>query len=403
MRATLSLVVGLFFYFSGLSAAQAQDGQWTLIESTGSVFVAQPLATPRFVSLKEELAPGSIVTTGGNARAVVQRGEQHITIGPNSRIALPAAAPTGLTKIIQDFGAVMFKVDKRGTQHFEVDTPLIAAVVKGTTFTVSVAANGHSVHVVEGLVEVSTHSGGSPVAVGAGGTAFVFRHDPTVIELIDPRSGSGDIQRRPNTDPGPPAGTLERRADNADATTLASLTIPETIGGGPLDFERLSRGLIASGRTLAITSGADNAGGLTQSNNNARNGASGDNAQSEPMDNSDNNAPGGRGDGGATRSAGNSATGGTGNPGADANSGSNSNPVANQNGGSGGGGNFVNGGGGNNGDKVHAGGNGHGPGTTQAGSHGKPSTMGGLNPNSNGGNPGGVALLVRGSAFGKTK
>ena len=136
MRIVISLLVGLFVYVSaGMSSALAQDAQWTLIETSGAVFVAQPLQAARFVSLHEKIAPGSTVTTGGNARAVVSRGTQSITVGPNSRIALPAAAANGMTRIIQDFGAAMFKVDKRGVQHFEVDTPLIAAVVKGTTFT----------------------------------------------------------------------------------------------------------------------------------------------------------------------------------------------------------------------------------------------------------------------------
>src|SRR5262245_57079407 len=106
MRATLSLVAGLFAYFAAcVSDAQAQDARWTLMESTGPAFVAQPLQSPRGVSLREQLAPGSTLTTGGNGRAVVKRGEQAITIGPNSRISLPAADPGGMTKIIQDFGA----------------------------------------------------------------------------------------------------------------------------------------------------------------------------------------------------------------------------------------------------------------------------------------------------------
>ncbi len=262
MRAVISLVVALFAFFAvGVGGAQAQDGQWTLIDSTGSVFVAQPLTAPRFVSLQEKLTPGSTLTTGGNGRAVVRRGAQDITIGPNSRIALPATAPDGITKIIQDFGAAMFKVDKRGVQHFEVDTPMIAAVVKGTTFTVSVGANYHSVHVVEGLVEVSAHAGGQAVPVPAGATALVSRDNPGVIELADSRGGSGDVQRRPDTD------KLERRADS-DTGTFASLVVPQTIGAGPLDFERLSNGLVGSERAPAASQGVGAATGARIQNGN---------------------------------------------------------------------------------------------------------------------------------------
>jgi hypothetical protein len=242
MRA-ISLIAGLFAYLVCASGAQAQEAQWTLIESTGSVFVAQPLAAPRSISLRETLAPGSTLTTGGNGRAVVRRGGQDITIGPNSRISLPAANAGGMTKILQDFGAAMFKVDKRGMQHFQVDTPMIAAVVKGTTFTVSVAAGTHSVHVVEGLVEVSNLSGGPPVPVRAGTTAFVAASHPGRIELIDPSTGSGDTGRGQPLDFAPTDGS-EQRADASSTLTVAALAVPQTIGGGALDFERLTDGLI---------------------------------------------------------------------------------------------------------------------------------------------------------------
>lgn len=267
MRATLSLVAGLLAYFAAcVSGAQAQEAQWTLVESTGPVFVAQPLAAPRLVSLQEKLGPGSTLTTGGNGRAVVRRGAQNITIGPNSRIALPAADAGGMTKIIQDFGAAMFKVDKRGVQHFEVDTPMIAAVVKGTTFTVSVGANSHSVHVVEGLVEVSTHSGGPAVPVPAGATALVNQANPAVIELRD-SSSSGNLPRKPDMENVAPERTPERRANVSDTSTVASLAIPQAIGAGPLNFERLSNGLVGSTSAATAAQRVDARSALTQESN----------------------------------------------------------------------------------------------------------------------------------------
>jgi hypothetical protein len=273
MRATISLIAGFFAYFAlGVGGVQAQEARWTLIESSGSVFVAQPLVTPRLVSLQEKLAPGSMLTTGGNGRAVVRRGGQDITIGPNSRISLPTADTGGMTKILQDFGAAMFKVDKRGVQHFQVDTPMIAAVVKGTTFTVSVAAGTHSVHVVEGLVEVSNLSGGPPVPVRAGATAFVAASNPGRIELIDTSTGSGDTGRGQPLDIAPTDGS-EQRADASSTLTVAALSVPQTIGGGALDFERLTDGLVQPARApeVSVSSAIEinGAGGASDSIGNA--------------------------------------------------------------------------------------------------------------------------------------
>src|SRR5262245_35683313 len=252
MRAMIALLVGFAAYvMAGAGGAQAQDGRWTLVESTGPVFVVQPLAAPRPVSLRETLAPGATVTTGGNGRAVVRRGGQDITIGPNSRIGLPAADTGGMTRVIQDFGAAMFKVDKRGVPHFEVDTPMIAAVVKGTTFTVTVGAASHSVHVVERLVEVSTPAGGTPVPVMAGATAFVSVNNPVTIQLVDPSKATGGARNGAPVDIAP-SDSSTQRADAPSTTTVTSLAVPQTLGGGALDYERLSDGLVRSTQTTQV-------------------------------------------------------------------------------------------------------------------------------------------------------
>ncbi len=224
MRAILALLFGLFVVFVvGTYPARAQDGQWTIIESSGSVLVLQSMAAARQVSTRESLGPGSTITTGGDGRAVLRRGEQEITAGPNSRISLPVADASGFTRIIQELGAAMFKVDSREVQHFQVDTPLISAVVKGTTFTVSVGANSHSVHVVEGLVEVSPRNGGMAVGVPAGVTGVIFRDNLDIVDLSDSATGAAIV-------PG----------------QEASLVIPETIGDAPLDIDGLTDGLVRS-------------------------------------------------------------------------------------------------------------------------------------------------------------
>src|SRR3546814_1605096 len=63
--------------------------------------------------------------------------------------------------IVESAGNIVFSIKKKLTPHFGVQTPYLAAVVKGTTFSVTVDGTGASVQVVEGAVEVSTLDGGA--------------------------------------------------------------------------------------------------------------------------------------------------------------------------------------------------------------------------------------------------
>ena len=67
------------------------------------------------------------------------RGEETILISPNSVIGVPAEKKDGMsTTIVQQAGSILLEVEKRNVKHFEVETPYLAAVVKGTQFSVTV-------------------------------------------------------------------------------------------------------------------------------------------------------------------------------------------------------------------------------------------------------------------------
>ena len=62
-------------------------------------------------------------------------------ISPNSVVGLPTENKDGLsTTIVQQAGSILLEVEKRNVKHFEVETPYLAAVVKGTQFRVTVNA-----------------------------------------------------------------------------------------------------------------------------------------------------------------------------------------------------------------------------------------------------------------------
>ena len=156
-------------------ALAATEG-WRISEASGKVSVLR--AGRQTVAARGgTLMAGDIVQTGAGGRAVMARDEEFVVVAPNSRLQIPGEDRTGFTRFVQEVGNAIFKVRKRATQHFSVETPYLAAVVKGTTFSITVDENGSSVQVVEGMVEVSTLDGASRELLGAGDIAAVDGDD----------------------------------------------------------------------------------------------------------------------------------------------------------------------------------------------------------------------------------
>jgi hypothetical protein len=233
----LATIAGIFLFFC--TSAVAQTGEWRVVETSGTVRIAQTMAGVQLVSTGESLRAGSVLSTGLDGRAVLVRGEQSIVVGPNSRMSLPAVEDEGMTRILQDLGTLMFKVDKRGKQHFRVETPVIAAVVKGTTFTVTAGAESHAVHVAEGLVEVTALEGMNTVLVGAGETVQVSTANHAFLT-----PGDNGNQQNGQSEETPGFKPAENGKD-------ASLLIPDGIGFEPLDFAGLTNGLVRAGQAGA--------------------------------------------------------------------------------------------------------------------------------------------------------
>jgi hypothetical protein len=137
-----------------------------------------------------------------------------------------------MTRFMQDLGSVLFVVEKQPAAHFEVQTPLIAAVVKGTQFTVDAGMDMHSVAVSEGLVEVVAMTSGRKEMVPAGRSAQVHRTAPAKLNLGDDR---------------------QRRA-GADAK------ITRDIGVTPIDYAVVTEGLVTAAPTPALTTASSEGG-----------------------------------------------------------------------------------------------------------------------------------------------
>jgi hypothetical protein len=188
---------------SGASAAD--DGVWSVSKSSGEVWLAADGAQQVSLSQEGTLKPGDTVRTGRNGRVLLVRGEETILISPNSVVGLPTEKKEGLsTTIIQQAGSILLEVEKRNVKHFEVETPYLAAVVKGTQFSVTVGAGSTKVGVVRGQVEVSDFKTGQIAQVLPGQSATAFEHGKPGLSL----SGAGTFN--PIEHGKPRASTIER-------------------------------------------------------------------------------------------------------------------------------------------------------------------------------------------------
>ena len=258
-------IAGCLLCFAFLPA-RASDPAWMVVKTAGAVHVSAPNAAQQPASLSNLLAPGSIITTGGDGQLLITRGGQEILVGPNSRMALPAEEKDGFTRILQDMGTLLLKVDKRSVQHFEVKTPIVAAVVKGTTFAVTADLMGDSVHVAEGLVEVRAIHGGATAMVPAGETVFVSRQSPETIQFRE----AFDSDERPAPDGDDALKKAENASESessaADQRTSprATLQVPDAIGAEALDYFNLTDGL-AGASPSAVDNAIANGGAAERS------------------------------------------------------------------------------------------------------------------------------------------
>jgi hypothetical protein len=235
------LAVAATFAFNG---AWAQDGQWEVRRSSGEVWVAAPGVQKVALTPAAVLKPGDYIRTGQNGRALLVRGTESILISPNSAVGLPKETTEGLsTTILQESGSILLDVEKRSEKHFEVETPYLVAVVKGTQFRVSVDDRESKVEVVSGQVEVSELKSGKYALVLPGQSAAVAINGASGLSL----SGNGLLDQIKQGAPRAPRVTpLLFPADvvpRANGQAAQPLRIKNALGEVKLDFQKVTKGI----------------------------------------------------------------------------------------------------------------------------------------------------------------
>ena len=184
LRTAMSLCISLLMV-TMVTVAGAAD--WQVAKMSGQVYVQQGPVQLASLSAGLTLDNGAVVVTKKNGRALLVRGQQTMIVSPNSMVTLPADSGR-FTRILERIGQVEYNVDHQQRPHFTVETPYLAAVVKGTRFQVRVFKDGASVRVLRGRVEVTDLKSGQKVDVLAGQKAVVSKVGGLAI------AGTGMIQ-----------------------------------------------------------------------------------------------------------------------------------------------------------------------------------------------------------------
>ena len=248
--------------------AFAAQGGWQVSRVTGEVWISSSGAQKVSLTSETSVQAGDDIRTGRNGRVLLTRGQEVIMISPNSEIAIPESSKDGMaTTISQRAGSATFEVEKRNVQHFQVETPYLAAVVKGTQFQVSVTGSGSRVNVTRGAVDVSDFKSGQHALIMPGQVARVSALGASGLSIVGPGAHSPIIQgtpRAPAAGPEPRGlrgAQNENRQMNLKPGASARLTdrdsrkagtrITAPAGDVKLDFSKVTKGLAGSAEASA--------------------------------------------------------------------------------------------------------------------------------------------------------
>ena len=202
------LIAGFISPVTGTSPAYAgEDGlTWVVTQASGDVLYRMGDEAPtewRALHVGAVLGAAVEVRTGSDSRVLLTHQGTTLAVSPESGVKLPGSErPNGVYRVFQSLGTLLYRIKERaaGMATFEVETPYLAVVVKGTVFTVKAFAEEAFVELSEGVVRVQPTHGGTGITLVAGQTARVTRASGTDVIIKGPSVDLG------KGNPGNPGG-----------------------------------------------------------------------------------------------------------------------------------------------------------------------------------------------------
>jgi hypothetical protein len=156
-----------------LASLPANADDWLAGKLRGSVV---QLVDGQWQTLKRGMIvpDDRVVRTMAAGYVTFTRGAETLDLGPNTQIQIfDKGGKKPFTTVKEYFGSVAVEAEVRNVQHFAVQTPYLAAVVKGTRFVVKSGASGADVSVQRGHVAVEDRHDHSHVTLSVGQAATV--------------------------------------------------------------------------------------------------------------------------------------------------------------------------------------------------------------------------------------
>ena len=147
------LIVILASLWATNGFANTNGESWVLSNVSGKVMLTKAGSKSKLAKLGDLFAPGDRLNTPLDGAAAVTRDAEAMIISGDSELELPVAGNTkAFTTVVQNKGTILFSAKKKANKHFEIKTPFAAALVKGTTFVISVGDEDSQIQVFEGVV-----------------------------------------------------------------------------------------------------------------------------------------------------------------------------------------------------------------------------------------------------------
>ena len=262
---------------------QFEHGDWTALE-------------------RGDVVPdGRKIRTGSTGRVELVRGQERIALAGNTEVEVRDAVGQKMTSVLQFHGSVTIEAERRNVQHFSVQTPVLAAVVKGTQFTVTYRNGQARVDVDRGVVQVQDSAHDMVVDVTPGQAAEASQMAP--VDVSGPGSDRVVYLIEGNVVPAV-AREAVLRGDVAAEDAL------DAVRNGTIPNANANARANAGGQGNAVSA---NARASNNGNGNSGNGSG--NGNSGNGNGSGNSGSGNNGNGNGNSGKGNSGTSGNGNSG----------------------------------------------------------------------------------------
>ncbi|PDT02333.1 hypothetical protein CO666_20250 [Rhizobium chutanense] len=296
------------------TAASAIADDWRVVKATDQVKYTVDRTNWLDLRAGESVPNRAWVSTGPRGRVQLARGVESITFQPNTLAAIATNESAAMkTQIYQQVGSLDLEIEKRSQPHTAVQTPYLAAVVKGTIFHVTVGKAKASVSVDRGLVEVTGFASGQRSNVAPGQSATV---DNKAGMTVGGRLSKPEIMSvAPSVAQIPAVGTTTLAGDTdeaAETKNSSSATSNSTSSGTSSDNDDSAN----TGSNGNNGNGNGNSGGNGNGNSGGNSGGNGNgNGHSNDSGNNGNGNGGGNGNGNSGKGDNNGGGNGNGNSG----------------------------------------------------------------------------------------